>query len=77
MTARDEARKLGINYVYVGNVGLIDLETTKCPRCDKTLIERHGYRVTCYKLDGGKCPRCGQEIPIRGRYMPEKSLPII
>jgi len=74
LMARDEARKLGINYVYVGNVGLADLEATSCPKCGKILIERHGYRVTYYKLDGGKCPRCGQEIPIRGRYVPEKNL---
>ena len=69
---RARAMKLGINYVYVGNTGIPELEYTRCPRCGKILIARHGYRVTHYNLDGDKCPRCGQKIPIKGKYVKRK-----
>jgi pyruvate formate lyase activating enzyme len=63
---KDMALKMGIEYVYIGNVGYPGIEDTKCPKCGKTLIRRSGYRVTYYKLDGGNCPRCGHRINLRG-----------
>ena len=72
----EKARRIGINYVYVGNVGVPELEETRCPKCGKTLIARHHYRVTYYHLDGDRCPRCGQRIPIRGRFIKGKPLPL-
>ena len=72
----EKAQRIGINYVYVGNVGVPELEETRCPRCGKTLITRHHYRVTYYHLDGDRCPRCGRKIPIRGRFIEGKPLPI-
>ena len=66
---RDMALRMGIEYVYVGNVGMPELEATKCPRCGKILIERSGYRVTYFKLDGDRCPRCGYKITLKGRYV--------
>ncbi|MEM2004971.1 MAG: radical SAM protein [Zestosphaera sp.] len=66
------ARKGGIEYVYVGNVGIPELETTKCPKCGKILVERYNYSVTGFSLvrEGGtyRCPRCGYKIPLRGMY---------
>ena len=74
----ERARREGLEYMYVGNLGDPELETTRCPRCGKVLIRRVGYRVVYFNLDrsGGKyrCPRCGYEIPIRGRYVPWKEL---
>lgn len=73
---RREALREGIEYVYIGNLGDPELETTRCPRCGKVLIRREGYRVTYFALDcsNGKCrcPRCGYPINIRGRYIPGK-----
>ncbi len=67
------AKKIGIEYVYIGNVHDPELETTKCPKCGKTLIVRKWYRVYVANLDqsNGKyrCPRCGKEIPIRGKVL--------
>ncbi len=72
-----KARKTGINYVYVGNVGDPGLEVTRCPKCGRVLIARKRYRVVYWNLDysGGKyrCPHCGHSIPIRGRFIPGKS----
>lgn len=68
-----ESLREGIEYVYVGNLGDPDLETTRCPKCSKTLIQRQNYRVKSFNLssEGGhyRCPRCGNKIPIRGRYV--------
>ena len=72
LKAREMAKKIGIEYVYVGNVGISELEATRCPKCGKMLIERHRYRVTYFRLEDNRCPRCGKRIPIRGRYVAEK-----
>ncbi len=73
MKIREYAIKEGIKFVYVGNVGDPELETTRCPKCGKVLIRRFGYRVTHWALDfvNGKyrCPRCGEVIPIKGKYV--------
>lgn len=69
LKARDAAKTTGINYVYVGNVDLPQLESTYCPKCGKLLIERRRYRVTYYSLDNGRCVRCKQRVPIRGKYI--------
>ncbi len=73
MKIRNEARKAGIKYVYVGNVGDPDLESTYCPKCGKLLIRRVNYRVTYWGLvkEGGawRCPRCGEKVPIKGEYV--------
>lgn len=65
VSARDIARRCGINYVYIGNVSLPGAEDTRCPRCGTVLIRRSGYSVEPSGF-GGVCPRCGQEIA--GRF---------
>lgn len=71
-----KAKREGIEYVYVGNVGSPELESTRCPRCGKMLILRSSYRVREFNLiregDVYKCPRCGRIVPIRGRYICSK-----
>ncbi len=68
--AYQKAKEIGIEYVYVGNLGAPELETTYCPKCGKVLIERRGYRVTYYNVSSdNKCPRCGYKINLRGRYI--------
>ncbi|RLE59313.1 MAG: radical SAM protein [Thermoprotei archaeon] len=74
----DYARREGIEHVYIGNTGQAEHETTRCPRCGKTLIVRRRYRVTYFDLDLDegryRCPRCGHHIPIRGRYISGKTI---
>ena len=76
---REKAMRAGIEFVYVGNVGDPELESTRCPRCGKLLIRREGYRVTYYNLDCSsgrcRCPRCGYPIPLRGTYIAGKPVP--
>ena len=68
----ERARRAGIEYVYVGNIGDPSLETTRCPNCGKTLIVRNNYRVVEWNLveENGRyrCPRCNKPIPIHGKF---------
>jgi len=60
--ARNIALKVGLNYVYVGNVPGHEYEDTYCPNCDKKLIDRYGYHIINNKIENGKCKYCGQKI---------------
>jgi pyruvate formate lyase activating enzyme len=63
--AREVARRAGVLYPYIGNVGGHRFEDTWCPRCGELLIKRWGFEVMRYKLTRDhKCPSCGNEVPI-------------
>jgi pyruvate formate lyase activating enzyme len=63
LKARDIAKAAGLRYVYIGNVpGLADAENTRCPNCQRVVIERDVYAVTNTALDAGKCRHCGTRI---------------
>ncbi|MEM3386972.1 MAG: AmmeMemoRadiSam system radical SAM enzyme [Nitrososphaerales archaeon] len=65
--AVEEARKVGLNFVYIGNVAGHEYENTHCPTCKTLLIERYGFTVTRYFITPSKkCPNCGESIPIVG-----------
>lgn len=60
---REVALKEGIRYVYVGNVPAHEGSNTYCHACKKLLIERMGYLVPIYNLDGNLCSFCKAVIP--------------
>lgn len=61
--ARDEAREVGLKYVYIGNLIGDDNGNTYCPRDRTLLVRRIGFRVIENKLtEGGSCPVCGDKI---------------
>jgi pyruvate formate lyase activating enzyme len=63
-------RQSGLRYVYAGNLpGMVgDLEDTRCAGCGETVVERQGYRILKYRLDGdGRCPACQATVP--GRWL--------
>lgn len=68
--AREIAKKLGINYVYIGNASLRESENTYCPKCNTLLIERRYFEITSNVFEDlepgapAKCPGCGEEINI-------------
>jgi pyruvate formate lyase activating enzyme len=64
--AYDIAKKEGMRFVYLGNVGGHKYENTYCPECNTLLIDRVGFRVSAIKIMDGKCPECGEEIPMVG-----------
>jgi pyruvate formate lyase activating enzyme len=61
-----QARSHGLRYVYAGNIRGGDAECTDCPACGARLVERDGYAIGSYALEGGRCAACGAEIP--GRF---------
>ncbi|HVN72022.1 MAG TPA: AmmeMemoRadiSam system radical SAM enzyme [Desulfomonilia bacterium] len=60
---REVAMKEGIRYVYVGNVPEHEGNNTYCHSCGKLLIERNGYFIPIYNLDGRQCRFCKTVIP--------------
>lgn len=61
--ARDIARECGLHYVYIGNVrGVEGAETTVCPGCHKTVVDRDAYFVVTNRVAGGRCESCGTKI---------------
>jgi len=55
----------GIHYVYVGNASYPEGNNTYCHNCKKLLIERIGYFIPTYNLDGNRCKYCRTVIPGR------------
>ncbi len=64
--ARAIALSKGLRYVYTGNVRNPDGSSTRCPQCQRVLVERDGYQVGTWNLRDGHCRFCGGPIP--GRF---------
>jgi pyruvate formate lyase activating enzyme len=65
--ARQIAQAEGLHFVYTGNIHNRDGDTTRCPACSASLIERDWYRILDYRVtDDGHCPDCGTAIA--GRF---------
>jgi pyruvate formate lyase activating enzyme len=60
--ARQIALEVGLKYVYTGNIGNRETESTYCPESGQLAIERQGYFVTQMNIKNGQCPS-GEKIP--------------
>ena len=56
-------KNVGLRYVYGGNVFETSLENTYCPKCNELVIERIGYSVNRYDING-KCKKCDEILDI-------------
>ena len=62
------AKESGLEYAYIGNVPGHPLENTVCPGCGGVAIERFGFDIRKWNLDGeNRCVSCGKGLPIVGR----------
>ncbi len=61
-TACEIGKKMGLKYVYCGNVPGDEGENTYCGNCATLLIARYGYRIISNTLSGNACSHCGQKI---------------
>jgi len=61
--ARDIGKKMGLKYVYTGNLPGDEGENTYCPKCGELVIERLGYSIKRFDKDG-KCPKCGEKLDL-------------
>jgi pyruvate formate lyase activating enzyme len=59
---RDMGLKMGLKYVYEGNVPGEGGENTYCPDCGELLIERFGYRIIQNRIAQGTCFKCKARI---------------
>lgn len=59
-----EARKMGLRYVYIGNVAGHDDENTYCYNCRELLIKRFGPSIEKTNLVKNRCPNCGANIDL-------------
>ena len=57
-------REAGLEYVYGGNVPGHESESTLCPSCGETLIERQGFRTIRRGINQGRCSGCGKDAPV-------------
>lgn len=60
-----EAARQHLNYVYLGNVGSEETNTS-CPSCGNLLVRRRGYSVVVKGIEEGRCVECGAEASIAG-----------
>jgi len=60
--ARDIALKVGIKYVYIGNVPGTPAENTYCPVCKKVLLERRGFTIIANNIKNSSCKFCGAPV---------------
>jgi pyruvate formate lyase activating enzyme len=60
--AREIGMKVGLRYVYCGNIPGEEGEDTFCPHCGKRLIERVGFRVVKNEVVSGECRYCHSKI---------------
>jgi pyruvate formate lyase activating enzyme len=61
--ARDIAIDVGLRFVYISNVAPHKGNNTYCPKCDKALIKRVGFKLLENNIKDGKCKFCGEKIP--------------
>lgn len=60
--ARDLALAAGLKYCYVGNVHQPQAQSTYCPNCKQTLIERNWHQTEVLEIENGSCLNCGYKI---------------
>lgn len=63
LTTRELALQAGIKFCYTGNVNHPESQTTYCPKCKNSLIQRNWHSITSSTLENGFCKYCGCEIP--------------
>ncbi len=52
----------GLRFVYTGNMPAGDGQSTRCPSCDASVIEREGFYIRSMSVENGRCPKCGEVI---------------
>ena len=56
-------KKIGLKYVYIGNIPGHKAENTYCPKCQTLAINRVNYFIHRYDKNG-KCPKCGENLDL-------------
>lgn len=59
--AAEIGKKIGLKYVYTGNLPGDNGENTYCPKCGELVIQRFGYEIQKFDKQG-KCQKCGEDL---------------
>jgi len=63
--AREIGIKVGLKFVYIGNLSVDEEDDTFCPNCHVLCIKRSGYSTQILAVDGkGHCQKCGEDLNI-------------
>ncbi len=62
MRAYQIGKAAGLSYVYLGNVPDPEHESTLCPSCGATIIQRYGFHARTHWREPGICQHCGAAI---------------
>ncbi len=62
MRAYEIGKKVGLNYIYVGNVYDPQRSATYCPQCNNLLIKRDNYQGEVVGMKNNQCLKCGYKI---------------
>jgi len=60
--AYETAKKIGLKYVYTGNIQDEKTSTTYCKNCGKPIIKRDGFDVTEYYVKKDSCMFCNTPL---------------
>lgn len=60
-------KRVGLKFVYLGNVAGHEYENTVCYSCGNVNVRRIGYDTHIVGLEGSKCKFCGAELNFRIR----------
>ena len=60
--AKEIAQRIGLRYIYIGNVPENVGEDTICPACGKLVVKRIGYTILENNIIKGKCKFCSAKI---------------
>jgi pyruvate formate lyase activating enzyme len=63
--AYEIGNRIGLKFIYLGNVPGHQSESTVCYSCGGVNVERYGYRTKVEGLEGSKCRFCGAELNFR------------
>jgi pyruvate formate lyase activating enzyme len=63
--AAEIGKKVGLKFVYAGNVPGHESENTRCYNCGKLIVKRVGYQTEVKGLAGSKCRYCGADLNFR------------
>jgi pyruvate formate lyase activating enzyme len=63
--AYDIGKRVGLRFVYTGNVPGHANENTICYSCGNLIIGRMGYQTDIVGLEGSRCRFCGADLNVR------------
>ena len=63
--AYDIGKRVGLKFIYTGNVPGSERENTICYHCGNCIVQRFGYQAEVVGLEGSKCKFCGAELNFR------------